>query len=64
MIRMKKAVEKEGLSKHWLCQPVGFRTADAGKEGFENLPECSLGKSFTLEYQQKYVAASAATYFC
>ncbi|XP_057311420.1 betaine--homocysteine S-methyltransferase 1-like isoform X2 [Hydractinia symbiolongicarpus] len=42
MIRMKKAVEKEGLSKHWLCQPVGFRTADAGKEGFENLPECSL----------------------
>lgn len=44
LIRMKKAVENEGMKKHWICQPLGYRTADAGIRGFEDLPEAVLGK--------------------
>ncbi|XP_057303739.1 betaine--homocysteine S-methyltransferase 1-like [Hydractinia symbiolongicarpus] len=42
LIRMKKAVENEGMKKHWICQPLGYRTADAGIRGFEDLPEAVL----------------------
>lgn len=42
LIRMKKAVENEGMKKHWICQPLGYRTADAGIRGFKDLPEAVL----------------------
>lgn len=42
---MKAAVEKEGMKIHWMCQPVGYRTADGGRDGFASIPECALGMS-------------------
>ena len=41
---MKKAIEKEGLKVHYMCQPVAYRTYDATKKGYESLPECPFGK--------------------
>ena len=41
---MRNAVEKAGLKCHYMCQPLGYRTADAGRLGFIELPECPFGK--------------------
>ena len=45
-LRMKKAVENAGLKCHYMCQPLAYRTADAGRLGFVTLPECPLGNRF------------------
>ena len=42
---MKNAVEKAGLKCHYMVQPLGYRTADAGRFGFIELPECPFGKN-------------------
>ena len=44
-IRMRNAVEKAGLKCHYMVQPIAYRTADAGRLGFVELPECPLGKN-------------------
>ncbi len=36
---MKEALDKEGLKTFLMCQPLGFRTPDAGHFGWVNLPE-------------------------
>ncbi|XP_065061254.1 S-methylmethionine--homocysteine S-methyltransferase BHMT2-like isoform X1 [Rhopilema esculentum] len=36
---VKDALEKAGLKKHLICQPLGFLTPDAGKDGYLGLPE-------------------------
>lgn len=42
---MKEAVEKEGIKKHYMVQPIAYRTADVTRLGFTDLPECPLGMS-------------------
>ena len=42
---MKEAVEKEGIKKHYMVQPIAYRTADVTRMGFTDLPECPLGMS-------------------
>ena len=48
-IRMRNAVEKAGLKCHYMVQPIAYRTADAGRLGFVELPECPLGKNRWLQ---------------
>ena len=40
---MKAALEKAGMKKHLICQPLGFWTPDAGKDGYLGLPEFPFG---------------------
>jgi len=40
---MKEACEKEGLKVHYMVQPLGFHTPDAGRQGFIDLPEFPFG---------------------
>jgi len=40
---MKVDLDKEGLSPYLMCQPLGFHTPDAGKQGFIDLPEFPFG---------------------
>ena len=42
-IRMRAAVEKAGMKCHYMVQPLAYRTADAGRLGFIELPECPFG---------------------
>jgi len=37
--RMKAALDAEGLSPHMICQPLGYHTPDASKQGFIDNPE-------------------------
>lgn len=39
---MKEALDKEGLKRHLMMQPVGYHTPDAGKLGTGGLPEAPL----------------------
>ena len=45
---MKETVEKAGIQKHYMVQPIAYRTADATKMGFTDFPGCPLGKQFFL----------------
>ncbi|KAL9957818.1 hypothetical protein ACROYT_G034766 [Oculina patagonica] len=36
---MKEAMDKEGHHPHLMLQPVGYHTPDAGRTGFQSLPE-------------------------
>ena len=40
---MKKALEAAGFKKHFMVQPIGYHTPDAGKQGFVDLPEFPFG---------------------
>ena len=40
---MKVALDKEGLKRHLMIQPVGYHTPDAGILGTVSLPEAALG---------------------
>jgi betaine-homocysteine S-methyltransferase len=40
IVLMQKAINKEGLSAHYLIQPCGYRTHDACMKGFPQVPEC------------------------
>ena len=40
---MKEALEKAGLKRPLMVQPVGYHTPDADHLGFAGLPECPLG---------------------
>jgi len=40
---MKQALDKEGLNPYLMIQPVGYHTPDAGRVGFESLPEAPFG---------------------
>eukprot|EP00794_Sanderia_malayensis_P014943 gene14943-16484_t len=40
---MKKCLREAGFGKtHLVCQPLGFWTPDAAKDGYRSLPECPL----------------------
>ena len=39
MKSMKIALEKENLNSFLMCQPLGYRTPDAGHFGWINFPE-------------------------
>lgn len=54
---MKKAIEAAGIKKHYIVQPLGFHTPDAGKQGFIDLPEFPFG---TLKLGWLIVASSSA----
>ena len=41
---MKEALDKEGLKRHLMMQPVGYHSPDAGKLGTGGLPEAPLGE--------------------
>ena len=36
---MKDAMDKEGLHPFLMCQPLGYKTADAGHYGWVEIPE-------------------------
>jgi len=40
---MKEGLEKAGLKRHLMIQPLGFSTPDCGKQGFIDLPEFPFG---------------------
>lgn len=41
---MKEAIDKEGIKNiHYIVQPLGYHTPDAGKQGFIDLPEFPFG---------------------
>eukprot|EP00178_Gracilaria_changii_P025743 TRINITY_DN79196_c0_g1_i1.p1 TRINITY_DN79196_c0_g1~~TRINITY_DN79196_c0_g1_i1.p1 ORF type:complete len:398 (+),score=48.62 TRINITY_DN79196_c0_g1_i1:85-1278(+) len=40
---IKAALEKENLKSHLMVQPIGFKTPDASKQGFIDLPEFPFG---------------------
>ncbi|XP_022108462.1 betaine--homocysteine S-methyltransferase 1-like [Acanthaster planci] len=40
---MKEALTKAGYKKHLMAQPLGFKTPDATKQGFIDLPEFPFG---------------------
>ena len=42
---MKEALDKEGLHPHLMIQPVGYHTPDAGRTGFQSLPELPFGET-------------------
>ena len=44
---MKEALEKAGLKRHLMVQPVGIHTPDADHLGFQGLPECPLGNKLS-----------------
>jgi len=41
---MQDAIKKEGIKVHFMVQPVGYWTPDAGPLGFTSLAESPLGK--------------------
>lgn len=43
MALMKAALDKAGIKKHLMVQPLGFMTPDCGKQGFIDLPEFPFG---------------------
>lgn len=49
---MKAGLEKAGIKKPLMVQPLGFATPDCGKQGFIDLPEFPFGEcpSFILAY--------------
>ena len=55
---MKEALDKEGHHPHLMIQPVGYHTPDAGRTGFQSLPELPFGK--TLLHSKKILRASDA----
>ena len=42
---MKEALDKEGHHPHLMIQPVGYHTPDAGRTGFQSLPELPFGET-------------------
>ena len=43
--KMKEGLEGAGFKKHLIAQPLGFKTPDAKKQGFIDLPEFPFGES-------------------
>ena len=45
---MKEALVKAGYKKHLMAQPLAFKTPDATKQGFIDLPEFPFGELWVL----------------
>ncbi len=43
MALMKKSLDEEGLKPHLMCQPLGYRTPDAGRYGWIDIREFPYG---------------------
>ena len=43
MKKMKEALDAAGQKVYLMCQPLGYLTSDAGKQGFIDLPEFPFG---------------------
>ena len=56
---MKGGLDAAGLKPHLMVQPLAFRTPDASKQGFIDLPEFPFGerlyKTLIIKYTQNTV---------
>ena len=50
MRKMKQALEAADLKPFLMCQPLAFRTPDANKQGFIDLPEFPFSKYYAGDH--------------
>ena len=43
---IKKGLQAEGITRHLMVQPLGYKTPDVNTQGFIDLPEFPFGKYF------------------
>ena len=48
---MKDALDAAGLKPFLMCQPLAYKTPDASKQGFIDLPEFPFGKEITMYFR-------------
>ena len=62
---MKEGLDKEGFSTppHLMIQPVGFYTPDAGRLGYNSLPEAPFGIRIKLPISKSIFSFVVSIYF-
>lgn len=61
---MKAGLEKAGIKKPLMVQPLGFATPDCGKQGFIDLPEFPFGecRSYSCIHVKNIALAESPEY--